>query len=648
MAIALMVAAAALPAPAGAQVAWSAPVAERIMAGPSRAAVAPWGLAYNPVNGELVVGDYLANRLRRYSVDGTYLGDFVDPTATAGGVPLGVAVDPRDGAVYVAMTGDQPRTTKDIRKYRPDGTFMYDFDVPDGVTWLAVRNDGVLVVPEAFGESIRLVTVNDAARSATAGPPFGPATGRLTAADVAADGTMYVAHPTSGVVHVYAPDGHELRTIGSRAVLPGDMRGVLLDEARGRLYVADAGTGEIDVFSLDGSHIGQIGSGGTAPGQFPDGARQLELLPDGSVLAADYGGRRVQRFSPDGQLLAVFPHPSQDAGRQGFVEPRGVVLDPATRDVLVADPWAQRVQRFAADGTLLAVHGVRGSFPPDGMNYPRSVAVDPASGEVWVPNYEGAPFIVVYDREFHHLRTVTTPRFVNDIEIVGGLAYLVVRRPGEVRVVDVATGALVRTFPLPAEGRGVAVDPATGELWITADLSRDLWVFGPTGDRRRTLQVDNRGWGVTMVGDTVYVADAAANDIIAYDRGSKARLGVFGSSGKGLGQLGGPSGIIAGPDGRLYVVEQRNARLQVFGPGPVPPADGAPPTVTWTGPPNNSTSSGWPLVVGGRVADPAGVAQVQVAVTDMATGRLWDGINTRWGAFVWNPAVVSGSIEDGS
>jgi tripartite motif-containing protein 71 len=82
---------------------------------------------------------------------------------------------------------------------------------------------------------------------------------------------------------------------------------VVLDEARGRLYVADAQTGEIDVFSLDGGHIGQIGSGGTGPGQFPDGARQLELLPDGSVLAADYGGRRVQRFSPDGQLLGVSP-----------------------------------------------------------------------------------------------------------------------------------------------------------------------------------------------------------------------------------------------------------------------------------------------------------------------------------------------------
>ena len=68
--------------------------------------MAPWGLARNPVTGELVVGDYLANRLRRYSVDGTFLGDFVDPGGNAGGVASGVAVDPRDGSVYVAMTAD--------------------------------------------------------------------------------------------------------------------------------------------------------------------------------------------------------------------------------------------------------------------------------------------------------------------------------------------------------------------------------------------------------------------------------------------------------------------------------------------------------------------------------------------------------------
>ena len=648
-AAAVVIAAAALPAPATAQAGWQAPVAERFISGPSHTAVAPWGLAYNPTSGELVVGDYLANRLRRYSLDGTFLGDFVDPSGTAGGVASGVAVDPRDGSVYVAMTSDALTATRDIRKYRADGTFLYDFDVPLGVTWLAVRNDGVLVVPEAFGGTVRLVTVDDATHTATAGPAFGPGGfARVTSADVAADGTMYVANPTSGIVRVIAPNGTELRTIGSRAVFPGDMRGVLLDEAHSRLYVADAQTGEIDVFGLDGTHVGQLGSGGTGPGQFADGARQLELLPDGSVLAADYGGRRVQRFSPDGRLLAVFPHPGQDAARHGLVEPRGVALDPGTGDVLVADPWAQRIQRFAPDGTLLAAHGVRGSFPPDGMNYPRSVAVDPASGDVWVPNYEGAPFVVVYDRELHSLRTITTPRFVNDIEIVGGLAYLLVRRPGEVRVHDVATGALVRTFPLPAQGRGIAVDPANGEVWVTADGLKDLWVFGPTGDRRRTLQVDNRAWGVTIAGDVAYVADAAANRIIAFNRVSGARLGVFGATGNGLGQLAGPSGISAGPDGRVYVVEQRNSRVQVFGPGPVPAPDGVAPTVTWTGPPNNSTSSAWPVVVGGRATDPTGVAQVQVAVKDVATGLLWDGINTRWGAWVWNQAVVSGPVEDGS
>src|SRR5262245_61461379 len=144
-AAALVVAAAVLPAPATAQAGWQAPVAERFISGPSHAAVAPWGLAYNPANGQLVVGDYLANRLRRYSVDGTFLGDFVDPSGTAGGVASGVAVDPRDGSVYVAMTSDALTATKDIRKYSADGTFLYDFDVPLGVTWLAVRSDGVLV-----------------------------------------------------------------------------------------------------------------------------------------------------------------------------------------------------------------------------------------------------------------------------------------------------------------------------------------------------------------------------------------------------------------------------------------------------------------------------------------------------------------------
>ena len=635
------------PAPAGAEATWTPPVAERFIAGPARAAVAPWGLAHNPVNGELVVGDYLANRLRRYSTDGVHLGDFADPGGNAGGVASGVAVDPRDGAVYVAVTGDGG-PSDDVRKYRADGTFLFDFDVPAGATWLAVRPDGVLVVPEAFGGTIRLVTVDDAAGTATVGPVFGPRSGRLTGVDVAADGTMYVAHPTSGVVRVFASSGQQLRTIGSRDVFPGDIRGVLLDEAAGRLYVADAQTGEIDVFGLDGAHVGQIGGLGTGAGQFPDGARQLERLPDGTLLAADYGGRRVQRFAPDGRLLGAFPHPGQDAAPDGVVEPRGVAVDPATGDVIVADPWAQRVQRFAPDGRLLDVHGIRGSFTPDGMNYPRSVAVDPATGDLWVPNYEGDPDLVVYDRDFGVRRQIDTPRFVNDVEIVGGLAYLLVRRPGEVRVHDVASGALVRSFPVTGLVRGLGVDPATGDLWITSDTTRDLYVYGATGTLRRTLQVDNRGWGVAVAGDVVYVADAAASRIIAYDRVAGSRLGVVGAPGNALGQVNGPSGLTTGPGGRLVVVEQRNSRVQVFGPGPVPAADGAGPAVTWTGPAHGATSAAWPVTVGGRATDPAGVAQVQVAVRDVASGLLWDGINSRWGPWVWNQAVTAGPVEDGS
>jgi Bacterial Ig domain len=194
--------------------------------------------------------------------------------------------------------------------------------------------------------------------------------------------------------------------------------------------------------------------------------------------------------------------------------------------------------------------------------------------------------------------------------------------------------------------RGLGVDPATGEVWVTSDADRNLRIYGPTGDLRRTLLVDNRGWGVAVAGDVVYVADAAASRIIVFDRVSGARLGVVGTAGNALGQVNGPSGLTVGPDGRLVVVEQRNARVQMFGPGPVPAADGVAPAVTWTGPANGSTSAAWPVTVTGRATDPTGVAQVQVAVRSVATGQLWDGTNTRWGPWVWNQAVTTGAVED--
>ena len=316
-----------------------------------------------------------------------------------------------------------------------------------------------------------------------------------------------------------------------------------------------------------------------------------------------------------------------------------------TGDVLVANNWGQRVQRFAPDGTLLRTFGQRGSFPPDGMNYLRAVAVDPATRNVWVANYEGDPDLMVFTPDFGVVRRIHTPRFVNDVEIVGGKAYVLVRRltsaNGSVQIYNASTGKLLSTCCTNLGWlRGIGVDAATGNLWITSDSSKNVFVVKSDGTLLRTLTVDARGWGVTIVNDVAYVADSSANKVIAFDRTTYARLGAFGTRGLMPGQMVGPSGIDHDANGNLYVVEDGGARVQRFGWAPRPARETVKPTIAWTSPP-----ASLPLRIQGTAADASKVLQVEVAIQDPATGRYWDARTTAWSAaLVWNQSVVWGPL----
>lgn len=633
---------------------WSPPRLERLVSGPSRPGIGAWGLAHNPVTDEFVVGDYTSNQVRRYSRDGVHLGDFSNPSGSTDGVPSAIAVDPRDGSTYVAITGDN-HVSRDVRKYDRDGEFLWDADVPGPVTWLTIDDDGYLWAPAAFrGHEIRRYRIDDANRRLVEVDEFGrdgTGPGRnnwLTGIDVAANGDVFVADAGNGVVHVYRRDGSWKLDIGDRQRFPGDIRGVLVDDARSRVYVADAWDGRIKAFALDGTFLFEFSGLGDGDGRFLDGARQLAMTPDGHLWAADYGGQRVLEFTADGLALSTFPDPPTPPDPAGAAGPLGVAVDPATDDVLVADYWNQRVQRFAPDGTLLEAFGRRGSLPPDGMNYPRSVAVDPDTGHVWVGNYEGNPFLVEYDADFAFVRKVVTPRFINDIEIVDGLVYLAMRRPdgGAVRVHDAATGELVDACCSSLGNlRGIAVDPDTGYLWLTSHSRAEVYVVEPDGDRVRTLRVDGRGWGVAIVGDVVYVADNRAHRVIAFDRTDYDRLGTFGTGGTGPGQLRGPAGITADAEGDLYVVEEGNGRVSVFTSDPPSPAESAAPTVAFD-PATPQVVDRPPLVLSGTARDVSGVAQVEVEVRDDATGRWWNARSAAWSWRTWSQAVLRGPTTD--
>jgi hypothetical protein len=140
-----------------------------------------------------------------------------------------------------------------------------------------------------------------------------------------------------------------------------------------------------------------------------------------------------------------------------------------------------------------------------------------------------------------------------------------------------------------------------------------------------------------MVGDVVYVADAKANEVIAYDRTTYARLGQFGSKGYLPGRLLGPTAITSDASGRLYVVENLGQRVDVFFPGPGPAPETIPP-VTRMDPPATSA----PLVATGTATDANGVLQVEVMVKDNADGQCWTARTGTWGSCTWNHAIVWG------
>ncbi|MEQ4500987.1 hypothetical protein, partial [Nocardioides kribbensis] len=78
----------------------------RSIGGQGRPGVFAWGVQYNPVTEEVLVGDYLNFSVRRYDKQGNPLGDFYRPNPL--GQPYSIATDPTDGAVYVAELKDNP------------------------------------------------------------------------------------------------------------------------------------------------------------------------------------------------------------------------------------------------------------------------------------------------------------------------------------------------------------------------------------------------------------------------------------------------------------------------------------------------------------------------------------------------------------
>jgi sugar lactone lactonase YvrE len=126
------------------------------------------------------------------------------------------------------------------------------------------------------------------------------------------------------------------------------------------MYLNDSGTGRVDAFHFRGA-TGTISERRTLvhidqPGVAPDG---LTVDEDGAIWVALWGGGAVNRYAPDGSLLATVPIPVERPTSCAFGGPDRATLFVTTaradldEAALARQPDAGRV--FSIDGL-----GVRG------------------------------------------------------------------------------------------------------------------------------------------------------------------------------------------------------------------------------------------------------------------------------------------------
>ena len=280
-----------------------------------------------------------------------------------------------------------------------------------------------------------------------------------------------------------------------------------------------------------GDSVRVVGRPGLGDGEFRE-PRAVAASIHG--LAVIDRSARLQVFGTDGTFRTAFALADPDV-RRGL--PIGVTWL-ADGTLAVADTHQSCIRFFAADGTALGRIGENGLAPGRFLN-PQRIAVT-ASGRLAVTDH-GVSL---------GNRVQVLGRDGSDARLIGGPA------PEH--------GGLVRPMGI--------VELPDGRL-VVADQRAGLVAYAPTGEfvgafTTRPLGEGSIAYGLCRADDgTLYVADIGRSRR-GRDGADGAPRGTFGGPGDAPGRFAEPWDV-AWWDGRLYVADRGNHRVQSIDPGRV-------------------------------------------------------------------------------
>jgi DNA-binding beta-propeller fold protein YncE len=282
----------------------------------------PLGVAVDPNNGDVYVADRVNARVEKFDSNGNYMSQF-GSYGTGNGqfhIPLGLGVDPGSGDVYVTDSNDR------VEKFDSNGNYLSKFGSYGS-------GNGQFVVPE------------------------GVAVDR-------SNGDVYVADLGNNRVEKWDSSGTYLSSFGSYGSGNGQFNepaGVAVGD--GEVYVGDVINNRVEKFDSNGAYVSQFGSTGSGNGQF-DQPQGVAVDPNnGDVYVVDTPNNRVEQFDSNGNYLSQFG--SYGSGNGQFENPADVAVDPRTDDVYVSDESNDRVEKFGAPiVTMLTARPQFVFFPP--------------------------------------------------------------------------------------------------------------------------------------------------------------------------------------------------------------------------------------------------------------------------------------------
>lgn len=211
-------------------------------------------------------------------------------------------------------------------------------------------------------------------------------------------------------------------------------------------------------------------------------------------------------------------------------------------------------------------------FPPQAQEPGRAPASEKPAGRV-VKIGAGAEGIAV--DEPSGVAAIATDAGLVLYDLGEGVTRDVVKLPAPARHVSRSQRGSVFLVPLEAANQVADVSP-DGAWRLTdtgahphdavADVDGRIYVgdeFGASlsvvqhGKLQRTIRVAEQPGGVAVTRDVVAVVSVRANVVETYDRRTLERLST-----QNVGY--GPSHVVAGPDGRLFIADTRGGGISVF------------------------------------------------------------------------------------